>query len=150
MTQNADPGALICCDGCGSTDPTALIFMTNASWAAVRCGPCAIYLLTVIRQDRSGVTYRQVGAMTPNADSGATECDAKIRPMPNDTEIRCENGTGPHVTHGGRLRDYSYPGSVTKVTWLDDDRRNFRGDWAPCDSFRGCILPNNHSGRHAT
>jgi hypothetical protein len=78
-----------------------------------------------------------------------TDCDAKIRPMTDDTEVVCEKGSDPHTTHDGQLRDYAYPGSVTKLSWQDDDRRTFRGDWAPCTDSPGCILPARHRGRHA-
>lgn len=56
MSPTADKET-ISCEGCGSTDPAALIFMTNASWTAVRCGPCAIYLLTSF--DRMAVASRE-------------------------------------------------------------------------------------------
>lgn len=36
----------VCCEGCGPTDPDALIFLTNASWTAIRCRRCAVHLLT--------------------------------------------------------------------------------------------------------
>jgi hypothetical protein len=73
-------------------------------------------------------------------------CEAKIRPMPNATEIQC-GLTGEHDRHEGVLRDYAYPGSATKIVWDEDDRRTFRGDWSPCPL--GCILPFGHRGRHA-
>lgn len=77
------------------------------------------------------------------------QCWAKIRPMPNDTEILC-GLPGKHMgEHRGTLRDYAYPGSATVVTWLEDDRRNFQGDWIPCTRIDGCILPSGHRGDHA-
>lgn len=74
-------------------------------------------------------------------------CDAKIRPMPNDIEVAC-GLTGEHHEHQGVLRDYAYPGSATTVYWQEDDRRTFRGQWAPC-AKGNCVLPNEHAGRCA-
>jgi hypothetical protein len=78
-------------------------------------------------------------------------CDAKIRPMRpvNDTEITCERDLDqPHENHRGTIRDYAYEGSETILNWAETDRRNFRGDWHPCQ-FPGCTLPNFHRGAHA-
>lgn len=73
------------------------------------------------------------------------ECDAKIRPLPNDTEIGCEK-TGEHSEHQGTLRDYAFPGSATMVSWLENDRRTFRGEWSQCRKTFGCVLPTGHQG----
>lgn len=79
-------------------------------------------------------------------------CDAAIRPFPNDTEVRCD---GEHVGpyHGGDLLDYAYPGSKTRMTWDEYDRRTFHGEWpGPCDQRRRaipCVLPRGHRGEHA-
>lgn len=73
-------------------------------------------------------------------------CDAKIRPMPNATEIQCDVA-GPHEQHLGALKGYAYPGSVTTVCWMEDDRRNFRGEWTPCPN--NCTLPADHRGQCA-
>lgn len=73
-------------------------------------------------------------------------CRAKIRPMMAPIEIECSRGAMPHDEHKGVLRDYAWPGSETWITWLEGDRRTFRGDWAPCGD--GCVLPLNHQGRH--
>lgn len=70
-------------------------------------------------------------------------CGAKIRPLPNDTEIRCVR-TGAHIEHQGVLNDYAYPGSSTVVTWMEGDRRSFKGDWALCPN--NCTLPAGHRG----
>lgn len=75
-------------------------------------------------------------------------CTAKIRPLPDETELRCELGATPHDEHQTVLRDYAYEGSETKITWADDDRRTFRGEWAPCE-MSGCVLPAAHHGNHA-
>lgn len=81
-------------------------------------------------------------------------CDARIRPFPvgNDTEIACELAADHPDTigHHGELRDYAYPGSSTVLVWMDDDRRNFRGDWpGRCQQVAGCVLPTGHVGRCA-
>jgi hypothetical protein len=77
-------------------------------------------------------------------------CDAKIRPFPGNTEIGCDRDADHDLTspHSGILADYAYEGSRTSITWKEDDRRNFRGEWTPCPS-PGCILPATHGGRHA-
>lgn len=76
-------------------------------------------------------------------------CSAKIRPFPNDTELQCELEDESHETHESVLRNYAYPGSETRMTWLDSDRRTFRGNWVPCPWDEGCILPLLHKGDHA-
>jgi len=78
-------------------------------------------------------------------------CDAKIRPMTDGTEIECGFGASDHPEHQGVLKDYAWPGSTTIITWLDDDRRTYRGEWRPCDNADapGCILPAGHRGRCA-
>lgn len=75
-------------------------------------------------------------------------CPAKIRPFPNDTEVTCDQTTEGHRKHSGVIRDYAYPGSETILTWQDDDRRNFTGDWIECPDH-GCTLPAGHRGDHA-
>jgi hypothetical protein len=81
-------------------------------------------------------------------------CDAKIRPMPDDTEISCVVEHQPHSLHLGELHDYAYPGSLTTIDWLEDDRRNFHGEWpGRCQKLLyapGCVLPANHRGSCAT
>lgn len=84
---------------------------------------------------------------------GKTEaCDAKMRPFPNDTELRCGE-VALHAEHRAVLRDYAYPGSETVITWQADDRRNFFGEWARCEDWQGdrpgCTLPAGHHGRCA-
>lgn len=76
-------------------------------------------------------------------------CDARIRPFypTNDVELECELDSH-HERHESVLSDYAHPGSRTRVTWAETDRRNFRGGWAPCHRS-GCILPHEHDGRHA-
>lgn len=74
-------------------------------------------------------------------------CDAKIRPFPGHDEIACEED-GDHATHTGVIRNKAYPGSETKLSWMENDRRTFRGVWTPCDQS-DCILPAGHHGNHA-
>jgi hypothetical protein len=79
------------------------------------------------------------------------KCDAKIRPFPNDTEVKCE-ASGQHDMHYGYLRDYAYKGSVTRMEWTESDRRNYHGDWPGlcyAASENRCILPSGHRGSHA-
>lgn len=80
-------------------------------------------------------------------------CDAKIRPMRpvNEVELQCEiNAEHPCTTHEAIIKDYAYPGSQTVLAWYEDDRRNFRGEWAPCHLLDGthnlCTLPAAHHG----
>lgn len=73
-------------------------------------------------------------------------CTAAIRPFrpTNDAEVRC-SAEGDHDVHQGPLRDYAFPGSVTEVQWLDNDRRTFRGAWpGPCPTDPACNLPAHH------
>lgn len=81
----------------------------------------------------------------------AKKCGAKIRPMPNPTELECEldaKHINQDTRHKATLRDYAYTGSVSTVSWDEVDRRNFRGEWVPCGF--PCTLPKDHHGRHAT
>lgn len=86
----------------------------------------------------------------PSAASAGHQCPARMRPFPNSVELHCERA--PHLpddhTHEAVLRDYAYPGSRTTITWYDEDRRTFTGDWIECP-HRGCTLPANHRGDHA-
>lgn len=75
-------------------------------------------------------------------------CDAHMRPFPNDTELSCELGVDDHDTHHAVLRDYAYPGSTTTIEWNDADRRTFHGPWpGECD-VEHCPLPSGHHGNH--
>lgn len=79
-------------------------------------------------------------------------CPWKIRPFPDDRELRCEkpmgDAPGSHV-HQATLRDYAYPGSETTISWQHSDRRNFTGPWFPWQD-PGCVLPSGHRGSHAS
>ena len=82
--------------------------------------------------------------------NAVVQCPVKMRPFPNDTEIRCEIlARIEHTRHTGDLRDYAYPGSVTTMSWDDGDRRIFTGEWAKCSS-PGCVLPAGHIRNHET
>lgn len=80
------------------------------------------------------------------------DCPQRIRPLPDRlVELTCE---GDHeadsTTHTSTLRDYAFPGSATKLSWLGDDRRSYTGEWSPCPvRLAGgftCILPGGHRG----
>lgn len=76
------------------------------------------------------------------------DCKAAIRPLLTDVEVRCEQ-TGNHGRHKGTLRDYAYPGSATTLSWLENDRRCYHGEWpGPCQTGK-CTLPQGHQGNHA-
>jgi hypothetical protein len=74
-------------------------------------------------------------------------CDAKIRPFPSDTELTCIETVAGHDQHIGVAWDMAYPGSATEITWFEDDRRNFRGEYRPCPE-QGCVLPGGHPRDH--
>lgn len=77
-------------------------------------------------------------------------CTARIRPFPHDQELRC-GLVGFHPQHESVLRDYAHPGSRTTVSWMEDDRRTFHGEWpGACISRPGCPLPSGHRGRCAS
>jgi len=87
-----------------------------------------------------------------------SSCDAKIRPFPGPTELTCEVELEGAHTHSSTLRDYAYPGSASEIHWMEDDRRNFHGDWpGRCVTVVGsgataapsCVLPAGHRGNHA-
>lgn len=81
-------------------------------------------------------------------------CTAKIRPFPNPTELSCKLDDGHDGAHVAELRDYAYPGSLTTVDWLEDDRRTFHGEWPGfCGqlsifSDQPCPLPQGHPRDH--
>lgn len=80
-----------------------------------------------------------------------SQCPAKIRPFPNNTELHCEvRHRKDRLTndHAAVLRNYAYPGSETRISWQDSDRRTFTGDWVECP-VQPCVLPANHRGEHA-
>ncbi len=37
---------------------------------------------------------------------------------------------------------------ATRIMWLDDDRRDYTGEFVECPERR-CILPGGHAGNHA-
>lgn len=90
-----------------------------------------------------------------NLDYGTREvefqvgCDAGIRPFPGNTELSCQYSGGEHKYHKAVLEDYAYPGSRTEVQWLEDDRRNFHGDYPGICPWLNCVLPKNHRDDHA-
>lgn len=75
-------------------------------------------------------------------------CDAKIRPFPGDTGLACSRGAHGDDRHEGVIRNAAYPGSETRITWYESDRRNYHGEWpGACEPLVGCVLPNGHAGR---
>lgn len=74
------------------------------------------------------------------------KCQARIRPFPNTGIVDCELEEHTTGMHSGGVA-HLYPGSHTKLQWLDDDRRNFRGEWIDCPE-KGCTLPANHPRKH--
>lgn len=77
------------------------------------------------------------------------ECDAKIRPFPNDTELQCELRVHERPNeHQATLRNYAGTGGHSVITWMEADRRTFRGEWARCPERPYCVLPMGHRGNH--
>lgn len=79
----------------------------------------------------------------------AWRCPARIRPTEAIGVIACLEPDGHGPQHQGVIADFAYPGSRTRLTWLDSDRRNFTGDWIKCP-HGSCLLPANHRGDHAS
>lgn len=84
-------------------------------------------------------------------------CNAKIRPFPTRSliEVACEVNHDPALEvegleHRAILRDHAFAGSRTEITWFEQDRRTYRGDYlGPCTNALGCVLPAGHRGRCA-
>lgn len=77
------------------------------------------------------------------------KCNAKIAPFPDKSVIvLCDRSDERHDSHTGTLLNYAGPGSKSNITWWEEDRRNFRGEYIPCDDNR-CTLPKDHRGQHA-
>lgn len=76
-------------------------------------------------------------------------CSKKIRPFhpAEDLEVGCRPASGHVGVHQGEIRDYAHPGSLTKLYWVDSDRRTFAGTWVACDDSR-CMFPAGHCGGH--
>lgn len=77
------------------------------------------------------------------------KCDAKIRPLPNNTELECEEHhaeVAGDTLHKAVLRNYAHKGSITDIVWFESDRRTFRGDWEKCPTV--CAFPVGHRGGH--
>jgi hypothetical protein len=76
-------------------------------------------------------------------------CDAAMKLDYHDNiELRCELER-PHREHQSVLRDYAFAGSVTLITWWEEDRRNYHGEWPGACEVTDCRLPQGHHGDHA-
>jgi hypothetical protein len=76
-----------------------------------------------------------------SSDINPGRCQFRIRPFPGFQIIGCDLFEHPDtVMHQGAIRDYAYPGSVTLLNWMHDDRRPCSGEFIECPA-RGCILP---------
>ncbi len=76
-------------------------------------------------------------------------CTAKIRPFSDNREVSCylyDHGT--NTRHIGYVTNYISPKYSTELHWAENDRRNFRGEWAHCE-INACIFPKKHPGAHA-
>lgn len=76
------------------------------------------------------------------------ECDAAMRPFATSDVVRCELGEHEGF-HSATLRNYAYPGSETTLSWGEEDRRTFHGEWPGYCQELDCVLPRNHKGGHA-
>lgn len=73
-------------------------------------------------------------------------CPHRFRaPLDPPRSLDCERPEGHPGAHSAVVRDYAYPGSETHINWYSDDRRDYTGNWAPCQNI-GCILPVSHHG----
>ena len=77
------------------------------------------------------------------------KCDAHCRPFPTNKALDCESTELNHITHRATLKDYAYPGSSTEITWSENDRRNYHGNYPGDCSEPLCTLPLGHKGNHS-
>ena len=94
-------------------------------------------------------------------EAAMSTCPWQIRPFPGETQVQCEKPDGHDrdpatLLHESTLRDYAWPGSETKVTWVPGDRREFSGSFPGyCTQLgstggrQNCTLPAEHHGRCA-
>lgn len=78
------------------------------------------------------------------------QCEAKLKVWSApDGEFRCRLGNVPHKEHQATGL---YPHQT--IYWQDGDRRQFRGEFVPCDFVNRdqapCVLPSGHHGNHAS
>lgn len=59
-------------------------------------------------------------------------------------DISCRLDEG----HGGRQHDATGLFAHQTISWFEGDRRQFTGEFHPCDQST-CLLPAGHHGRHA-
>lgn len=74
-----------------------------------------------------------------------TVCAARLKAWSKpDGEFSCRLPAGGHEEHVATgLFEHQ------TIHWLEGDRRQFTGDFHPCDQST-CILPAGHHGNHAS
>lgn len=73
-------------------------------------------------------------------------CQMKLRAWAKDDGIfQCRRPYGHEKTDPQHEATGLY--EYQTIAWLDGDRRQFVGEWVPCEAI--CTLPVNHSGNHA-
>lgn len=86
-------------------------------------------------------------------DRMSKKCDARMGWKNYRTSdwlvVDCDHQAGHEGSHTG-LWHHNYPGTdgTTEVSWLEDDRRTFRGVFAPCRDA-ACLLPEGHPRKHS-
>lgn len=74
-------------------------------------------------------------------------CPVKIKAWPTASgEFQCRLAASSHNEHREHVAS-GISGHQT-IHWYDGDRRQFRGEFVPCDQST-CILPSGHHGDHA-
>jgi len=77
-------------------------------------------------------------------------CDAQLgwKGMNGPFLVACELEADHLLEHRGVWRGYDETMPGTTITWMEHDRRTFRGTWTECSDTR-CVLPAGHVGHHA-
>ena len=89
-------------------------------------------------------------AIPPHVARAANE------PIHEAVLVNCAKPADHFGAHSGPW-NHNYPNTEghTTMTWAEDDRRNFRGEWVRCSEDAAspfghpatCILPANHRGQ---
>jgi hypothetical protein len=61
-------------------------------------------------------------------------------------DFTCEKDADDHVEHQAHTHSPTNPDQL--ITWFDGDRRNYQGEFQPCDEST-CSLPAGHARGHA-